>query len=308
MLYNRHPAYIAALILARVLGLRTVLDFEDGPVLTTGRSPRAFAQRLFNALFDRLCTGGTLLASSVLADMTALRPAIVYYGSVKAVAPPRPMTGEVLNVLLGGSIDADTGALRLAAAIEQLRADPPAWAHQIAFEVTGKGDAIERLRSLATTEAVPPLQVWGRLDNDDYIALLSRIDVGLALKPIHGIFANTTFPSKVVEIAASGQLVLSTDISDVRRLFGSGALYLEDDSTDSLIEKLRWIVENRANARAIAARGGEAVWHRCNPAVTGSMVRDFVFAGAAPAQFDDVNHAAARSRLRTTSGLDRARP
>ena len=281
LVYNRAVAYVPAIVVARMNGIRVVLDLEDGPV-GSGDTLRDRCALIGWRLFDRLCGGRAVLACSALAAATRLRPTMVYYGVVDdSPAPPRPMNDPVA-VLMGGTVAPDTGGDLLAATIVLLRASMANWTRCLTIDVTGKGGSLAALERLAIAPGDPVVRVWGRTTDVEYAALRDRAAVGLALKPNAGPLANSTFPSKVVEMAAAGQLVLTTDISDVRRVLGEdGAFFLHHDTPAALAERLRWIVEHRSEAEAIAARGSQAVARVCDPAVAGQRLAAFLFGDAA---------------------------
>jgi len=250
LFYNRERFYLPALLTARLLGYRTVLDLEDGEVGMTGLP--AHARRW---LFDQLCTGGALLACSALTAWTTLRPALCYYGIVETSDVARDWHAPTLGVLMGGTLIADTGLDLLADAVEQIRASRPAWADALEIHVTGKGDGLATLEQLSASSVAPRVIVHGRTTDAEYAAILDRIHIGLALKLNNGPLAQTTFPSKVTEMAGAGVLVLTTDISDVRTVLGDGARYLGRDDAALLVAQLHAIVADRDAAAAAAARG-----------------------------------------------------
>ncbi len=273
--YNQLPAYLVALVVAKVLGFRTVLDLEDSSIEGTTALVRikdVIRKSVFEVLCDR-----ALLACSALVTKTGLRPTFCYYGVVEKTAALRDWSASRVHVLLGGTIAPDTGADLLAEAIVKLRADPPEWARSVVFEVTGKGPSVPQLSELATHSEVPGLIVHGRTTDAEYREIVARAHVGLALKPNEGVLAHTTFPSKVTEMAAAGMLVLSTDISDVRAVLGDGARYLEQDDAALLIERLRDIVTRRDAASESADLGMRAVAKVCAPQRAGKQLAEFLF-------------------------------
>jgi hypothetical protein len=84
----------------------------------------------------------------------------------------------------------------------------------------------------------------------------------------------------VIELAGAGLLLLTTDISDVRVIFGSTALYLEDETAAGLIDRLRWISEHREEAQAMAARAARNVHERFAPDVVARSLSTFLFGHA----------------------------
>ena len=274
--YNRIVAYLPLLFAASRLGYRSFLDLEDGEVIA-GRSLKARLAKIVPAQFDRYCRDGALLACSALEELTTVRPVHCYYGTtVGNVDVPRWQSDRI-TCLMSGTLAPDTGALLLIEVIRLLRARQPDWAAGLWFEVTGKGESLAAFEQLATEPGLPRLRVHGRISDAHYLDILRACEIGLALKPVGGSLADTTFPSKIIEFAGSGLLVLSTDISDVRRLLGDGALYLEKNDPELLINRLAVIVSDREAAARCARLGRQAAERHCAPSRAGQDLRQFLF-------------------------------
>lgn len=274
--YNRIPAYLPLLRAASRLGYRRFLDLEDGEVVA-GRSLKERLDRIVRAQFDRHCRDGALLACSALEAMTTVRPVHCYYGTaVGDVDVPHWQTDRI-TCLMSGTLAPDTGAPLLIEAIRRLRARRPDWTAGLYFEVTGKGESLAEFQQLAAEPGLPRVRVHGRTSDARYLEILRGCEIGLALKPVGGALADTTFPSKVIEFAGSGLLVLSTDISDVRRLLGDGARYLERNDPELLIERLAAIATDREAAARCARRGSHAAEFHCAPSRAGEDLRQFLF-------------------------------
>jgi glycosyltransferase involved in cell wall biosynthesis len=277
LFYNRMLAYFPLLIFAKVLQIDTALDLEDGDIDLNHRSLSGIKSRILSCLFDSLCSRGALLACQALEIATKLRPTQCCYGVSDIL--PATVSWDLLpiNVLLGGTVSFDTGASLLIEAISLLRQESPSWAKNISFTITGKGDCLEQFKTLAKASVNPEIIVHGRTTDEEYRQILTNTHVGLALKPNSGALADTTFPSKVIEFASYGILVVTTDISDVRKVLVDGAIYLDVDNPNLLIEKLRWIVDHRDAAKARSLKGRQAVSVVCAPKSVGLMLRDFLF-------------------------------
>lgn len=278
LFYNRMPAYLPLLYMAARLGYRRFIDLEDGEVISS-RSLKESLARLVAAQFDRHCREGALLACSALESMTTVRPVHCYYGTVVGDADmPRWQTDQI-SCLMSGTLALDTGGPLLIEAIRRLRAVQPNWAAGICFEVTGKGECLAAFEQLSVEPGLPRVRVHGRTSDARYLEILRSCEIGLALKPVGGALADTTFPSKVIEFAGAGLLVLSTDISDVRCLLGDGARYLERNDPELLIERLEAIVKDREAAARCARRGRLAAEQHCAPSRAGEGLRQFLFRG-----------------------------
>lgn len=277
LFYNRLPAYLPALITAKMLRFETVLDLEDGETDLSQWSLSGIKSRILRRVFDSLCSGGALLACHALECTTKLRPTQCCYGTSETLNATAKWDLSPVTVLLGGTVSYDTGAQVLINAIGILRDESPPWARNLRFEVTGKGDCLGLLKALGEDARQPDVVVHGRTTDDEYQEILARTQVGLALKPNSGKLAHTTFPSKVIEFASHDILVVTTDISDVRKVLADGAIYLAVDDPRLLIEKLCWIVENRPTARDLSLNGVRAVSAVCAPEIVGHMLSKFLF-------------------------------
>lgn len=277
--YNRLPAYILALVMASFLGLKRIIDIEDGEIASAGKKNiKQKINYLVIKLYDFLCTDGALLACSALSSMTRNTHKICYYGTVSALSKSRFVFNRApISVLLSGSLSDDTGANRLVNAIRSMRLESARW-ENIRFDISGHGPSLQDFRELMEDNRFPSVYVHGRLSNTGYNDLLEKCDVGLALKPISGSLADTTFPSKVVEFASAGLLVVSTDISDVKLVLGvAGAAWLSTDCEEELIKTFDNILLNTRWAKDTLCRGRKSVCEKLDPASVQKKIREFIF-------------------------------
>jgi len=277
LFYNRIAAYLPLLIFTRILRIETALDLEDGETDVTHWSLAGLKSRILSRLYDAFCSGGALLACQALESATKLRPTLCCYGTSEVQPIAVNWDSLPVTVLLGGTVSYDTGAPLLIKAIIMLREEFPSWASNISFNITGKGDCLEQFKTLAAGSGKPEVIVHGRTTDEEYRRILAHTHVGLSLKPNSGVQADTTFPSKVIEFSSLGILVISTDMSDVRKVLADGAIYLEVDDPTLLIEKLRWVVEHRDAARTLSLNGVQAVSAVCAPERVGHRLSDFLF-------------------------------
>ena len=273
--YNRMIAYLPSLFLSSYLGYRNILDLEDGSTqMANNKFPRFHYFML--KIFDCLCSSGAVLACNALAEQTNIRPTLNYYGTTTLEPIKRKLQSKYIKVLMGGTLSAETGAELLVDTIKNLRFNNPLWASKLHFEVTGYGPSLEALIKLSTEPGNPKITIHGRINNEKYRTVLNNCDVGLALKLNNGPLSNTTFPSKVIEFAAAGLLVLTTDISDVRHVLGSGALYLTRDEPAFLEILLECIVNDRKLARDCALRGRKKIKALCASDASSYRIARFI--------------------------------
>jgi glycosyltransferase involved in cell wall biosynthesis len=278
MFYNRLPAYFAALFVSFLLGFYRILDLEDGEVLDCSGCIFGNGLLLTRKIFDLMCSSGSLLANSFLENMTTIRPTLCYYGCVLPSLTKVDWHSDQLKILFGGTISEKTGSLLLQDAIRHMRSSKDKWTKNITIEITGAGDSIKDFAKLADAPGFPHIILHERLTGAQYTEIASGCHVGLALKPNGGPLANTTFPSKVIELAALGLLVVTTDISDVKKvLTNNGAIYLDKDNPKELIKILKWIESNRPESSTIANAGKNLVLEKCSQEAIKNTLVKFLF-------------------------------
>lgn len=276
--YNRRLYYLPSLFLASLFRFNIVLDLEDGEVsLPRFKYLNRFKSSILYRVFDKLCRNGALLACSALSSYTLARPTHCYYGISEKVTGVDRFSSDKISVLMSGTLSVDTGAELLLETIQIIASRLPILAKSLCFEITGMGPSLDKFSSLFNACDISNVFVHGRLSNAEYKSLLARCSVGLALKPPHGNLANTTFPSKVIEYASAGLLVITTDISDVRMLFDDTVLYVAPNHPEILIKLLELVVNNRSDSLSRSLAGQFAVQKLCSPLQAGNSVRDFIF-------------------------------
>lgn len=278
--YNRLPHYLMGMELARLLRFKCFLDLEDGDVQDTGTAFRRWLARALSARFDRICKAGGVLAASALGQQYAGQNTVCCYGVATPADAERDWGAKPLVVLLGGTLQRTTGAQLFADAIRYLRASERPALRDLEFVITGKGDMAASLQALAAQEGLPRVKFLGSVSRGDYVKAVQQAHVGMALKLPSSDLADTTFPSKVIELASAGLLVLSTRVSDVPALFSEdGAIYLNSEDPQELAEQLLWLVDNRDVVTRTAARGQTYIAETCSSEKVGQLLKAFFFPG-----------------------------
>jgi glycosyltransferase involved in cell wall biosynthesis len=277
--YNRATAFLPTLLISSLMRYKNILDLEDGEV-RLGSIPfmLSFARTVAH-LFDFLCDRA-LLACSALKEATSIRPILCYYGAIFYFSLKHKPKSKCITILMSGTLCHETGANLLIDSIKTMAIENPLWLKNIRFEITGKGDCLQEFKQLASEVTFPEIVVHGRLSDLDYADVLSRADVGLSLKLNNGPYADTTFPSKVIEYAAAGLLIVATDISDVRKVLGHGALYLERDEPVDLIQQFEFISTHTSEAFEYAEIAQNSIKEICAPKLVGNKLCNFIFGQA----------------------------
>lgn len=273
LVYNRSYHYLLALLVARLFGVRIYLDLEDGYVVEGRGGIRHLKNTLTRRLFGWLCPNGSMVANSGLSSQLDQPAGMVCHGVATASeAPCQDWNFGRLHMLFSGTLLEEVGCKLLLDALEILRYQHPELVKEIHVVVTGKGPFAETFRGQA--EQVPEWLSFGEsMNREDYINVLKRCHVGLSLRLSASEMGSTTFPSKVVEYAQHGLLVLTTRASDVPLLFGKEALYLDEESAQALAMLMASLPQLRESLRNTAIRGRKRVLNACAPEIVGQGIR-----------------------------------
>jgi glycosyltransferase involved in cell wall biosynthesis len=278
LVYNRSYHYLPSLIIARLLGTRIYLDLEDGYIVEVRGSMRRLKNSLTRRLFSWLCPHGSMVANSGLAEQLNRPPEMICYGVVAPSTWPyeKDWCSRRLQVIFGGTLIEEVGCKLLLTAIDILRREYPEVANKIHLVVTGKGP-FARAFSRIANEVPEWLSFKDSIRRVDYLNLLKSSHVGLSLRMSAYEMSATTFPSKVIEYAEHGLLVLTTHTSDVPSLFGETALYLNYETPKDLAFLLSNLSERRAELRSMAIAGQNRVLQACSSKIVGKALKTMLF-------------------------------
>ena len=276
--YNRCIHYLPALVYARLAGMKCFLDLEDGWL-----SQPSFLQRFLTWLYDWLCPDGALLACRALASQVLVDRMLACYGAIDGdVQRPPDIAAKwrtrPIRFLFGGTLNRETGAVLFLDGMRVFATRYPELCAQVCVTVTGFGEMAGAIERLAREESMREwVEFRGRVSGREYAQLLESCHVGMCLKLSSDELHGTTFPSKVIEYAEHGLLVLSTPVSDVPELFsGDRALILTADDPGQLADAMAWCVRQHDEARNRAVSGMAMVRDRLSFARVGDALRGFL--------------------------------
>jgi hypothetical protein len=273
--YNCQVHYLLALLAGRLLGRSCVLDIEDG-YRSDDTSLRALPSKTVLKIFNACCNGGTMLACSALRAQTPAARSYVCYGVAVGSPGAKDWSAAPLKVLLGGSLLVDTGALLFLEALALIQAEHPGALRRLSFVVTGFGALAGALQDASRGAMKEFLSFRGNVTAEEYREIMQECQVGLCLKLPASSMGATTFPSKVVELAANGLLVVATRVSDVPLLFDeTTALLLDAATARALAESLLQVAEHPELAQEIALKGQHDIVRRLSEAKVGAELLRF---------------------------------
>lgn len=278
--YNHFPEYFLSAFYLRIIGRPGFMDIEDAP-RPDRRGPKDVLERAFFAIMMRLCAEKNLIVSKNLADSLGLQQFLPVYGVSSyfdnATAAEAKFADETVKVLYGGAVLPETGLNLFCAAVRILASGGEKL--PIHFYVTGHFEeapmrAFENeMNGLGGVD----ISVLSHLSMAEYRKLAKEMDVGLCLKLPSSSMGQTTFPSKVVEIAALGMLLCSTRVSDVPYIFSeSDAILLKSEDPAELAAAIKHAALDRGESAEKAKRGQKLVFEKFSSDRVGVQIMEFL--------------------------------
>ncbi len=276
LVYNRSYHYLLALSLARLMGVNLYLDLEDGYIVENKGVMRRVKNALTRLVFDTLCSSGALIATSGLAKQLGHSAPLVCYGVADYMGPPlQDWKAPKLQILFSGSLVKEAGSYLLLETLEVLRQRYSWLQGLLHFVVTGKGALASSFHTYAN-EFPEWLSFGEALPKTEYLEHLKASHVGLSLRLSSFEMCETTFPSKLIEYANHGLLVLTTRASDVPTLLGENALFIDEETPNALAALLTSLPVRRVELAQTAKFGQKRVQAICSPKVVGESLKQLL--------------------------------
>jgi glycosyltransferase involved in cell wall biosynthesis len=219
-----------------------------------------------------------MVSCSGLLSQIGYQFAYVCYGiSNKQEIQHKKWKSTKLQFLFSGTLLEEVGSLLLLETLSLLRNNNPELSRQIHVVVTGKGSCTPEFRSFAAN-APDLLTFHGSLSRKEYLDIIRESHIGMSLRLSKFEMGSTTFPSKVIEYAEHGLVVLTTRSSDVPTLFGETAAYLSEETPAGLAYLITGLINSREHLIELANSGHSRIDEICSPLKVGIEMKKMLLA------------------------------
>jgi glycosyltransferase involved in cell wall biosynthesis len=256
LFYNYQIHYLPAILYCRLLGIKSYMIVDDDiPDLAHATSITLIpllAKKCLSCVYD-LLTGDKVMTSYKLFRNNKCRKKVfTYYTSTKSVQVINRNTYNArrLRFLFSGTLSEDSG-LHLFVDLMRLINENISIASQVEFYITGNFN-IQYVRSLLRSINDVKIIILPNLSRHQYSELIKNCDVGLSLKLPGTTYGMYTFPSKVFDYVSNGLAVISTDISDVKDIFGDSVIFVENSQVPYAFQLYNHLVEIVSNPDILA--------------------------------------------------------
>jgi len=142
--------------------------------------------------------------------------------------------------------------------------------------LSGKGNDPQSYLKNYTKDNIKYL---GYITDDEYYKLAENSDI-LCMTRTNSKYANAGFPFKLGEYLATGNPVITSNVSDVSMYLENGkdAIVIESENEKQLTESMDYLISNPEKAFEIGANGKRACLKYFNPEINGKKFTEFLSA------------------------------
>lgn len=284
IIYNHSLESILALIVLKIKCVNVFQDIEDVPTRSNLRI-KGYLELLGFYLVFLLTSRKKITVSYQIGNNLRIKSYLAIHGFAAAAPEPSVLSkwtelenGAPIRIHYGGSLMAETGLNIFIKTIGFLHQNDSVLKRKVEFIVTGTGnlDEIYSLSSSIESEKLS-IRIFKESNSDLYLRLLLSCHASLSLKLPLSEFADTTFPSKVIEITSNGLALIATKISDVGEIFDSETAYLLKDATAQCLTNIILnILDDPIRLQKIAASGQAVSKSRFSSDQIGLSIANFI--------------------------------
>ena len=232
--YNYQPEYFLTFFTAWILNKKLILDIEDGINDELTIHQKYFRNLLLKS-YLKFSNRKVITVSNKLLNDSCCNLGYVCYGvhdfDENPISENKKVVGK-LKVLFSGTLNQQTGVPHLLNLIDLIKSHKLV-RDSIELNVTGFGSMEVDLKNAAKECSF--VKFHGRVDFESYKKILKRSNIGLVLKDAESSMGHTTFPSKIVEFASEGLLLITSKVSDVPKIFNDDEVYFVSSPEESLL-------------------------------------------------------------------------
>lgn len=274
---------VLLLLFAKAIGYRVVFDIvEDFSTLIFSNSLKGKTKRWFLVvlpdIFERSLISGVTVITKYLFDKYKKYPGIpiekVPVSAQNILIDKTQIKNYFINesqkfrLLYSGTYGEKEGFPTLIEAFSKLHKGFP----DSQLVLTGNCPPPLKEKFLDAVQDDKAILFTGKLDEEDYYNVLDSVDV-LLMTRTNSAYANAGFPYKLGEYLATGNPVISTQVSDISEYLEDkkNAILIEPDNVEDLYSAMHWVMQNPYEANEIGLKGKNVCKQYFNPVVNSNL-------------------------------------
>jgi len=181
----------------------------------------------------------------------------------------RPQLQKYFVIVYAGGVNRNNGVDLLISSLKYLKDK------NILIKIYGGGDMVQDVIDMSENDN--RLLYGGVLYDDEFVSALKNADLLVNPRPIHNEYAQTSFPSKLIEYMSTGVPVLTSRIVSIPKEIKDCFFYIDGDDSKSIAKSLRIIKNLSQDERlSVASRAAETVNILYSEEVVGQKISDFI--------------------------------
>nr|WP_246628271.1 glycosyltransferase [Paenibacillus oenotherae] len=216
---------VAAYLCKKLFGIKIIVDYEDGYF---SLNQLGFKSKIFN-LAEKLVSrhvDGAILISKSLISRIHNKPYMILNGLTNKKVMDYSYHGvksEKITLMYAGGLDYERGIDVLLEALKYTK-------QEFTLYITGQGPLADTLSG----DCDPRVEYLGYLEYEETIRRMHEADILINPQRETIAFANASFPSKIFDYLATGNLIISSNVADMKA-FAKQAFYIyENDNPQQL--------------------------------------------------------------------------
>lgn len=225
--YNFDPATLLSAVLAKARGVDAlVLQLEDIPLGLksfwvksdeVGVMRETISYLLFH-IGAALCEGVIMPTGRFAASIPCNKPFLVNAACNEiSLLDYKRTSDNKLTFIFAGKLEAEHGIVALMGAIRLVAKN--GLRNRCRFFICGRGPRTSDIQSFhREINDEDFVSFRGFVSDHEYLDLLNKSDVGLALQDPAGLYGRSKTPSKAYEFISHGKILVATDVGDLSKL------------------------------------------------------------------------------------------
>lgn len=239
--YNYSFEYFRAVNYCKRAGVKFIIDIEDGVNKELNYLQYKFRKRVYRNFIIK-AKGNVFTVCKALTQDDVVKNSLIIYGTGRSVEKnKKDYNSDKISFLFCGTIIKETGAEYIITALKKLSMMNDINS-KVFINICGFGNYDNQLKDLSEKYS-SFVKFHGKVDRQSYTDLLDKSDCAFVLRVAESSMAQTTFPSKVVELSLNNLGLITTPASDIPLLFTEEEVFFVNNE-DEIISSIREIISN----------------------------------------------------------------
>lgn len=271
--YNFVPATCVPALLSRLFGCSVYADYSDGYFVRDEYKLLYVFENLIHR-FDRWLLDGAICINSRLADSLDVRTTVVRgmpsVGRPETLPNPEYERDDATVVMFAGRFDELRGVYTFLELAEELADET----EELEFWLSGYGGEKAAVERAVSEIDHPNIRFFGRLPWEEYRRRIVSADVLVNLQKPELPISRYTFPMKLLDFMSTGNVVISTNMADVKEFFDDEVVII--GAHEEPLDTVRYVAGDVDEYAEYGVRAENWIRQECDERRIGTTIVEFL--------------------------------